>query len=74
MTEARDIIAAAETALHRASAPICYLHRDGHSAAFAVVIETDHLHRLEALVPDYRAGDAQDLMMYHGHIEGDEDD
>jgi hypothetical protein len=68
-TEAKHIIQAADRALYRANAPICYLHRDGESPAFAVVVEIEHWQKIMELVPEGEA--ITNLVMYHGHIEGE---
>lgn len=69
-TPARRIIRAAEMALERANAPICYLHRDGESPAFAAVMTIERLTALE----DGTLPRTDEEMMNHGHVEGDEDD
>ena len=66
------IIEVAQEALDRASAPICYLHRDGSSPAFAVVVESEHWRKLLALIPADEEEMYVGLIMNHGHIEGDE--
>ena len=76
-TEARQIVRMAERALHRASAPICYLHRTGQDGPFAAIITAGAdgwLAKIEDLVPDEKDDELTDIMMNHGHVEGDEDD
>ena len=68
----RDIIAAADEALRRASAPICYLHRDERQGPYAAVITIECLREITDMLPP--EGKVAELMMNHGHIEGDEDD
>lgn len=67
----QHIIDVAQEALDRASAPICYLHRSGDEPAFALVVEIEHWQKIMALVPEGKA--ITDLVMNHGHVEGDED-
>lgn len=68
--DSRQIIEAGEEALRRASAPICYLHRDGTQGPFAVVVEIEMFGVMaEAFREVWPDGD----LMNHGHIEGDED-
>lgn len=70
-SSSEQIIEAADAALRRASAPICYLHRDGEQPAFAVVVGIGQWQAIMAMIPE---GDAiTDLVMNHGHVEGDED-
>lgn len=70
MSSPREIVAAADDALRRAGAPICYLHRGGESPAFALVVETEHWQKIMAMIPEGEA--ITDLVMNHGHVEGDE--
>ncbi len=68
-----EIIAAADEALRRASAPICYLHRTEKEGAFAVVMEISHLHKIEALIDSDLDAEITELVMSHGHVGGDEE-
>ena len=65
------IVDVAQEALDRANAPICYLHRTGEEPAFAVVVEIGHWQTITAMIPEGEA--ITELVMHHGHIEGDED-
>ena len=66
MTSA-EIVRAAEEALRRASAPICYLHRDGTAAPFAVVLSIEVFNAMGD-PPDPASLDFAN----HGHIEADD--
>jgi len=68
---ARTIVWAARSALYRASAPICYLHRDGNAPPFAVVVEAEYWQQLMGMIPE--GTEITELVMNHGHVEGDED-
>lgn len=68
-----EIVEAVQDALRRASAPICYVHEDGTKGAFAAIIETPLLRRIVDMIPEEREGELTDVVMNHGHVEGDED-